>query len=59
MDWQLRSGTRRERHDRLGIRALSFIERRILGFRLGEHRNYILLPSQPPPRQPMEELTIG
>lgn len=31
------------RHDKIGNRILSFIENRILGFRLGEHRNYILL----------------
>jgi hypothetical protein len=44
MDWVARPGTRRERHDTLPIRFLSFIENRILGFRLGEHRNYIVLP---------------
>jgi len=33
------------RHDHLGNAVLSFVENRILGFRLGEHRNYILLPS--------------
>ncbi|MBI3387315.1 MAG: glycosyltransferase family 2 protein [Deltaproteobacteria bacterium] len=34
-----------QRHDRLSERALSFVEQRILGFKVGEHRNYILLPS--------------
>jgi len=55
MDWQLRPGARRERHDTLGIRALSFIENRILGFRLGEHRNYILLPNGLPAAPPHPE----
>jgi len=31
-------------HDRLSDRAPSWIENRLLGFRVGEHRNYILLP---------------
>jgi len=44
-DWEVRPGqSRRQRHDRLGNRVLSFLENRVLGFRLGEHRNYILLP---------------
>jgi hypothetical protein len=42
-DWEVRPGRRRQRHDTLRIRLLSFIENRVLGFRLGEHRNYILL----------------
>jgi hypothetical protein len=41
--WTVRPGSRPQRHDTLRIRLLSFIENRILGFRLGEHRNYILL----------------
>ncbi|MGD0947412.1 MAG: glycosyltransferase [Candidatus Binatia bacterium] len=42
MNWEVRPGASVHRHDQLGIRLLSFIENRILGFRLGEHRNYIL-----------------
>ncbi|HXQ20207.1 MAG TPA: glycosyltransferase [Candidatus Acidoferrales bacterium] len=42
-DWQIRRGTNLQRHDLLRIRLLSFIENRILGMRIGEHRNYILL----------------
>jgi glycosyltransferase involved in cell wall biosynthesis len=34
-----------QRHDRLSERALTFIEQRLLGFKVGEHRNYILLPA--------------
>jgi glycosyltransferase involved in cell wall biosynthesis len=45
-DWEVRPSVRIERHDRLGIRLLSFLENRILGFRLGEHRNYVVLPEQ-------------
>ena len=41
-DWEVRRGTQRLRHDLLRIRLLSFLER-LLGFRLGEHRNYIVL----------------
>jgi hypothetical protein len=44
MDWEVRPGRRIDRHDRLRIRLLSFLENRLLGFRLGEHRNYVLLP---------------
>jgi hypothetical protein len=47
MNWTVRPGTTQQRHDTLRIRLLSFIENRILGFRLGEHRNYILLPPTP------------
>ncbi len=43
-DWEVRPGTSVHRHDALSMRMLSFLENRILGFRLGEHRNYILLP---------------
>lgn len=42
-NWEVRRGSHPHRHDKLSIRLLSFIENRILGFRLGEHRNYILL----------------
>ena len=45
MQWKALPGTSVHRHDKLSMRALSFIENRILGFRVGEHRNYILLPS--------------
>jgi glycosyltransferase involved in cell wall biosynthesis len=46
MNWEVRPNPApsTKRHDRLGNRILSFIENRILGFRVGEHRNYILLP---------------
>jgi len=43
-NWDVRPGTSVQRHDKLGNRLLTFIENRVLGFRLGEHRNYILLP---------------
>ena len=44
-DWEVRpTRSVRHRQDKLGNRVLSFIENRILGFRLGEHRNYVLLP---------------
>ena len=33
------------RHDQVGYAILSFIENHILGFRIGEHRNYVLLRS--------------
>ena len=42
-DWEVRPGKNVMRHDLLRIRLLSFIENKILGFRLGENRNYILL----------------
>ena len=42
-NWDVRPGISVHRHDKLGNRVLSFIENRVLGFRLGEHRNYILL----------------
>jgi glycosyltransferase involved in cell wall biosynthesis len=45
LQWKARPGTGVHRHDQLGIRVLTFLENRILGFRVGEHRNYILLPS--------------
>jgi hypothetical protein len=42
MDWTVRPGTSMHRHDKLPMRFLSFLENRILGFRIGENRNYIL-----------------
>lgn len=42
-NWEVRPGKSRQRHDRLSIRVLSFIENHILGRRLGEHRNYVVL----------------
>ncbi len=42
-DWEIRPGAARQRHDRFNIRLLSFIENRILGFRVGAHHNYIPL----------------
>jgi hypothetical protein len=44
MDWEVKPGKARMRHDTLWIRFLTFLENRILGFRLGENRNYIELP---------------
>ncbi len=43
-DWQVLPTATRQKHDRLGERALSFLENRILGFKIAEHRNYLLLP---------------
>jgi glycosyltransferase involved in cell wall biosynthesis len=43
MDWEVRPGSSVHHHDKFGMRLLSFVENRILGFRLGENRNYILL----------------
>jgi hypothetical protein len=44
-DWQVLPTQTQQRHDRLGMRLLSFVENRLLGFRIGEHHNYVLLPS--------------
>jgi len=44
-DWQVVPTATRQKHDRLGVRALSWLENRVLGFRIAEHRNYVLLPS--------------
>ncbi len=44
-NWTVRPGHEQRRHDRPGNRALSWIENRLLGFRIAEHRNYTLLPS--------------
>ncbi len=45
LNWTVKpSGHTRRDHDRLSIRTLSWIESALLGFRIGEHRNYILLP---------------
>ncbi len=35
-------GVARHEHDRLWVRALTWLEANILGFRIGEYRNYIL-----------------
>jgi hypothetical protein len=43
-DWHVLPTATRQRHDRPGVRALSWLENRVLGFRIGEHRNYVLLP---------------
>lgn len=43
-DWEVRPGKQVYRHDTLPIRLLSFLEDRILGFRLGENRNFIVIP---------------
>ncbi len=44
-DWQVRPTRTRRRHDRVAHRVHSWIENNVLGFRVGEHRNYILVPS--------------
>lgn len=43
-DWQVLATATRQKHDRVGVRLLSLLENRVLGFRVGEHRNYVLLP---------------
>jgi hypothetical protein len=43
-DWQVLPTATRQKHDRPATRLLSFVENRVLGFRIGEHRNYVLLP---------------
>lgn len=43
-DWTVRPSSNPHRHDRRSQRVLSFVENRITGFKLGEHRNYLLLP---------------
>lgn len=43
-DWEVQPGKQVYRHDSLSIRLLSFVENRILRFRLGENRNYIVIP---------------
>lgn len=44
-DWSVARGRSRHEHDRASNRLQSWIENRLLGFRIGEHRNYVLLPS--------------
>ncbi len=45
-DWTVEpSAASTQRHDRLSERLLTFAEQRLFGFKIGEHRNYILLPS--------------
>lgn len=43
-DWRVEATTTRRKHDRWSQRALSLVENRVLGFRLAEHRNYVLIP---------------
>ena len=43
-DWQVLPTATRQKHDRPAVRFLSFLENRVLGFRIAEHRNYVLLP---------------
>jgi glycosyltransferase involved in cell wall biosynthesis len=46
MSWEVKPGRPNEKdhkHDRLGVRALTFLENRILGRKLGEYRNYVLI----------------
>ncbi len=41
MHWKVQAGTGRRRQDTFGNRLLTFIENRVLGFRLGEHKNFV------------------
>jgi len=44
LNWEVHpTRSTRHRQDKVGNLILSFIENKILGFRLGEHRNYILV----------------
>jgi len=43
-DWQVEPTATRRKHDQRRQRALSWLENRVLGFRIAEHRNYLLLP---------------
>ncbi|MEO8604038.1 MAG: glycosyltransferase family 2 protein, partial [bacterium] len=43
--WAVQPTATEQKHDRAAQRALSWVENQLLGFRLGEHRNYILLPA--------------
>ncbi|MGD9763006.1 MAG: glycosyltransferase [Candidatus Binatia bacterium] len=43
-DWEVLPTRTQRKHDRVGQRLLSFVENRMLGFKLAEHRNYVLLP---------------
>ena len=43
-DWQVLPTPTVRKHDRPAQRALSFVENHLLGFKLAEHRNYVLLP---------------
>jgi len=44
-DWTIVPSTRSAHdHDRPVMRVMSWFENNVLGFRLGEHRNYILIP---------------
>jgi hypothetical protein len=43
-DWEVLPTRTRRKHDQPAVRLLSFLENRILGFRIAEHRNYVLIP---------------
>ena len=43
-NWQVLPTDTQRTHDRPGVRMLSWLENRVLGFRIAEHRNYVLLP---------------
>ncbi|MBX3027483.1 glycosyltransferase family 2 protein [bacterium] len=43
-DWRVEPTATERKHDRLGQRVLSFLENQVLGFRVAEHRNYVLIP---------------
>ncbi len=46
LDWQVQPGKpnkKDHKHDRLGMRILTFVENNILGFKLGEYKNYVLI----------------
>ncbi len=44
-DWTAEPTETQRKHDKLDQRALSWLENCILGFRVGERRNYLLIPS--------------
>src|SRR5205823_2215851 len=49
LNWEVHpTRSSRHRQDKIGNLVLSFIENKILGFRIGEHRNYVLRKSPAP-----------
>ncbi len=47
LNWEVRPGPpnkKDHKHDRLGVRALTWLENTILHRKLGEYRNYVLIP---------------
>lgn len=43
-DWRVEPTATVRKHDRPSQRLLSFVENQVLGFRVAEHRNYVLIP---------------